>query len=165
LVGALLVLNIAFYYSLLEPSGHQDEEEIDAMYVAYMPELEQKQRQNPRNLLWGGVHGGGDPEAPERSGYLAGEEWPSYSVLGAIAYRCGFTGLSIRTYVYGMDEIDVYDMPDRLFLQDAKAASVQCVRGELPNGYVLARLSIPVSPSTVGWDAGELPIAREYRAK
>lgn len=161
LVVGCLVFNAIYLPKMFKSPEEQGYEEIEAVYVAYMPELESKQRNNPNNSLYRGVHGGLDPDYPDLSHYVSGDDWSPYSVLGSVAVRCGFSGLSVRIYTLGMDETKIGDMPDRLFLPAASPAAVECVRAELPQGFVLERLEMPVTPSKVGWDVGELRFSRD----
>ena len=141
LILAVVVLATAniVYFATRDNSDSSDE--IEAKWVAYMPDLEASQREHPENLL--------------RSSHINDSRYPqmyevreekTLPVFSRIAGECRVEAYSIRSMTDYPGQ-----MPDRLFLSELSADQRSCVAGKLPAGYALAELTEPTKPSRIGW--------------
>jgi hypothetical protein len=142
----LLAANTAFFVfkfsetgasSSIEGSG-QDIEDAAANWVAFAPDFEAAQRADPQKF---GVHEGATPIG--RPEVIDGQQ---VSQLSSIAGQCAIERYVIRN----RNDSDEF-MPDRLFAYNLSSDQQDCLLESLPDGYRLARLSIPIRPSRVSW--------------
>ncbi|WP_395330094.1 hypothetical protein WBP06_16950 [Novosphingobium sp. BL-8H] len=152
----LVVLAISLAFAdglyLFTPRDTADQE-INADWVAFMPELEAKQRKAKINFLRSSHSY--DPEYPPLT---ISENGQGFALFSRIAAKCEVTAYSIRSYETPSGQL--YDMPDRFFMSGITNASAQCLQSALPRGYKLARLAHSVRPSRIGWGEDELPLAK-----
>lgn len=126
--------------------SRDNESYVLAEWVAYMPALEQRQRDDESQLLYSSHHW--DPAYPSP----AIENGVPYPLLSKTAHSCRVREYAISQFVGPIQ------MPDRLFLGALEPIQFKCLRNELPKGYMLAKLSASVRPHSVGWAEGDLQI-------
>jgi len=131
--------------------------EMQAGWVAYMPDLEAKQRRNPSNFLESSHSH--DPDYP--SLYMYGEN-EGFSLFSKIAHDCDVREYTINHYAGPTPESPILQMPDRLFLGTLDARKAKCVRSALPKGYVLAKLADKVVPRRTGWAKDDLKVSENF---
>lgn len=126
--------------------SRDNEKYVLAEWVAYMPALEKRQRDDESQLLYSSHHW--DPAYPSP----AIENGVPYPLLSKTAHSCRVREYAISQFVGPIQ------MPDRLFLGALEPIQVKCLQNELPKGYMLAKLSASVRPHSVGWAEGDLQI-------
>jgi hypothetical protein len=152
LLAVALVIGLADVgYGVWLSFGTTDE--MKAVWVAYMPALDEKQRQNPYNAL--STSESRDPEYPSLYLYENGQAYPLFVKL---AYDCKIQEYQIRHHVGPTKDNKAVDMPDRLFLGNLSSEKVACLRISLPKGYILARLESEIVPRRIGWGDNDLHV-------
>lgn len=132
--------------------------EMQAEWIAYMPQLEVRQRQTPYlPLNPPGYH---DPEYPVLFDF---DEAGIFSIWPKVAHDCKIKEYVVSTYFKNkLDSVSNTapdEMPERLFLGALSPEMASCLRRTLPKGYSLARLSSSIAPRRVGWGEHDLQIA------
>jgi hypothetical protein len=136
----------AFDLWYLASRSREKERYVLAEWVAYMPALEKRQREDQSQLLYSSHHW--DPAYPSP----AIEDGVPYPLLSKTAHSCRVREYAISQFVGPIQ------MPDRLFLGALDPIQAKCLQNELPKGYMLAKLSVSVRPHSVGWAEGDLQI-------
>lgn len=147
--SALGLANVAYIAWLRLWTG----DELKAEWVAYMPDLEKKQRKYPYNLL--NSSDGHDPDYPILYVYEGDETYPLFS---KIADDCKINAYIIDQHIGPTKTTAAIEMPDRLFVGALSREMVSCLNRKLPKGYTLARLKGRVSPLRIGWGENDLPL-------
>ncbi|TRD09922.1 hypothetical protein FGU71_13025 [Erythrobacter insulae] len=148
LIMAALVLLIGHAVGLAsgETSSHQLQTK---RWVAFHPDLERHQRQNPHHLLSSSHHVDGRYDVFDEIDFR-------HKKFVDAAVSCGVKSWKLMSYVQpvSVDQISTEvpsQMPDRLFLGTLSGPQIKCVNGKLPDGYELVRLAQPVDPSPEFW--------------
>lgn len=146
-VAALTAFNAWYFYSRWKNCRAY----VVAEWVAYMPDLEMRQRNDESQLLYSFHHW--DPAYPYS--YIIKDN-VAYPLFSKIAHGCKVREYAISKFIGPTSTLKAHQMPDRLFVGALNTMQIKCLRNELPEGYVLAKLSVPIRPHAVGWAEGDL---------
>ncbi|MDZ4273548.1 MAG: hypothetical protein U0975_12850 [Erythrobacter sp.] len=155
--AAILVLgNAIFFWNRFSQEGRT---EFKPVWIAYSPALEDEQRANPHNTL------SSSEWVDARYAALRDKEDPRLHLLVRTAVTCSVREWSLATYL-NPDSINPTsekpaEMPDRLFLGSLSEQQRNCVSGDLPPGYQLAKLAQPQAKMGNDWSAPSLDIPEQ----
>lgn len=149
-LALLVIANGVYLFKFVSGSA----KEIDAVWVAHMPELEASQRTERINLLRSSHSS--DPRYPDLYLFENGRALPLFA---KVASDCNVSAYVIKSYVTPRDFNEPLQMPDRFFTGVLDDANVRCLRTHLPEGYRLSKLAQPTKPSRIGWRKGDLVLS------